>query len=120
MISQFLFDIASGRGYSDIMMQRLRRLTFGVVPLVVLILPLLTPMAYASPPDPSWIYGLYDGGDFDDVVVLVTSGAGVVELGAVVDVSTAPPPVSWLVPCSDRPVSTESPGSLHSRAPPAR
>ena len=102
------------------MLRRFRRLTFGVVPLVLLILPLLTPMAYASPPDPSWIHGLYDGGDFDDVVVLITSGAGVVELDAVVDVSPAPPPVCWPVPCSDRPVSTESPGSLHSRAPPVR
>jgi len=39
----------------------------------------LTPLAYASPPDPSWIRGLYDGGDFDDVVVFLTGGAGVVE-----------------------------------------
>jgi len=101
------------------MMCRLRRLTFGVAPFLFLVIPLLTPMAYASPPDPSWIHGLYDDGDFDDVVVLVTSGSGVVELTLLADVSPAPPPVSWSVQSSDRPVSTESPGSLHSRAPPA-
>jgi hypothetical protein len=39
----------------------------------------LTPLAYASPPDPSWIRGLYDGGDFDDIVVLLTGGTGIVE-----------------------------------------
>ena len=39
----------------------------------------LTPLAYASPPDPSWIRGLYDAGDFDDIVVLLTGGTGIVE-----------------------------------------
>ena len=39
----------------------------------------LTPLAYASPPDPSWIRGLYDGGDFDDVVVMLTGGTGIIE-----------------------------------------
>ena len=35
----------------------------------------LTPMAWASPIDPSWIKGVYDDGDFDDVVIYLTSGA---------------------------------------------
>jgi hypothetical protein len=34
----------------------------------------LTALAHASPPDPSWIAGLYDDGDLDDVVVSVTGG----------------------------------------------
>ena len=37
------------------------------------------PLAYASPPDPSWIWGLYDGADFDDVVGLLTSGSAVID-----------------------------------------
>jgi hypothetical protein len=44
--------------------------------LVVLILTapaLLLALAYASPPDPSWIPGIYDDADYDDVVTLVTS-----------------------------------------------
>jgi hypothetical protein len=43
------------------------------------VLIILTPLAYASPPDPSWIRGVYDGDDFDDVVVLLTSGMGIVD-----------------------------------------
>ena len=31
-------------------------------------------LAHASPPDPSWIPGIYDGADFDDVVLLLASG----------------------------------------------
>jgi len=101
-------------------MCRFRRLTFGLAPLLLLMIPLLTPMAYASPPDPSWIHGMYDGGDFDDVVVLVTSGAVVVELTLLAEASTTPPPVSWPVQDTDGPVSVASPGVLHSRAPPTR
>lgn len=33
----------------------------------------LAPLAYSSPPDPAWIAGIYDGEDFDDVVLAVTS-----------------------------------------------
>jgi hypothetical protein len=47
--------------------------------LIITAVVVLTPLAYATPPDPSWIRGLYDGGDFDDVVVFVTSGVGAIE-----------------------------------------
>jgi hypothetical protein len=32
-------------------------------------------LAYASPPDPVWIQGLYDDADYDDVVGLVVAAA---------------------------------------------
>jgi hypothetical protein len=32
---------------------------------------LLPPLAFASPPDPSWVAGFYDGADGDDIVSLV-------------------------------------------------
>src|SRR5262249_41263945 len=38
---------------------------------ILLTLILLPPIAFASPPDPSWIVGFYDGADGDDVVNLV-------------------------------------------------
>ena len=40
-----------------------------------LLVPLLclTPLAYASPPDQTWIGGFYDDADYDDVVLLATS-----------------------------------------------
>src|SRR5262249_11733519 len=42
------------------------------IPLPILLtLILLPPIAFASPPDPSWIVGFYDGADGDDVVNLV-------------------------------------------------
>src|SRR5262245_26465980 len=39
----------------------------------------IVPACHASPPDPSWIGGLYDNGDFDDVVLLITSNLGASE-----------------------------------------
>lgn len=44
---------------------------------IVLALILIAPIACASPPDPSWIAGIYDGADGDDVVTLVYETAGV-------------------------------------------
>ena len=38
---------------------------------VVLALILLPKIAFASPPDPSWIAGIYDGADGDDIVNVV-------------------------------------------------
>lgn len=38
---------------------------------IVLALILLPPLAFASPPDPSWVAGIYDGADGDDIVSLV-------------------------------------------------
>ena len=49
----------------------------GIVRLVWLLVTLmivLTPMAWASPTDPSWIKGIYDDGDFDDVVSYLILG----------------------------------------------
>jgi hypothetical protein len=45
-----------------------------VVWLLVALMIVLTPMAWASPIDPSWIGGVYDDRDFDDVVSYLTSG----------------------------------------------
>ena len=44
---------------------------------IALALILLPTLAFASPPDPSWVAGFYDGADGDDIVSLVyeTSGA---------------------------------------------
>jgi len=36
----------------------------------------LTPVAHASPPDQTWIAGLYDDTDFDDIVLLISSNLG--------------------------------------------
>ena len=43
----------------------------------------LPALAHASPPDPSWIPGVYDDADFDDVVTQVVSGTGSLTPGIV-------------------------------------
>ena len=36
----------------------------------------LVPLANASPPDPTWISGIYDDADFDDVILIIVSAVG--------------------------------------------
>ena len=78
----------------------------------------VTPLADASPPDPTWTVRLYDDADGDDIVVSLTSAAWVVELTPPVSliplfvaVPFAPPDRPHLV-CSD--IRPTPPG----RAPP--
>src|SRR5215472_976290 len=40
---------------------------------VVLLLLALLPLAHASPPDPTWIAGIYDDADLDEAVAAVTN-----------------------------------------------
>jgi len=56
---------------------------------IVMALLLLPAIAFASPPDPSWIAGIYDGADSDDVVTLVyeTAGVGAAWLGSALPLS---------------------------------
>src|SRR5262252_440746 len=46
-------------------------------PSLVVTLILIAPIAFASPPDPSWIAGIYDDADGDDVVTLGYETAGI-------------------------------------------
>src|SRR5215470_805389 len=46
------------------------RATSTLLPVIVALI-LLPAIALASPPDPSWIAGMYDGGDGDEIVILV-------------------------------------------------
>ena len=91
----------------------------GIVLLLLLVVAALTPMAYASPPDPSWIKGVYDDGDFDDVVMLVTSGTAMVELAPLVELQPLAPPGIMVVQSTDRLAPALTPASLRPRAPPA-
>ena len=79
---------------------------------------ILTPIAEASPPDSSWIRGMYDNDDFDDVIGLITFGSGLVaeivrvEIRPELHVLTA-----ILAPDGDR-VPSLSLASAQPRAPP--
>jgi hypothetical protein len=43
----------------------------------------LATLAHASPPDPSWIQGIYDDADHDDVIAFLTSQTGEVRAAPV-------------------------------------
>jgi len=48
----------------------------GVIALVLSAQAALSAFAFASPADPSWISGIYDDADYDDMVALATAGTG--------------------------------------------
>ena len=81
------------------------RPAFPVVTLLLLVaLSLLGPLSQASPPDPIWIGGLFDGGDTDDVVVAATSAEGATEgmaplTGAAVLLAAGPVPLPVSIAC---------------------
>jgi len=66
---------------------RLSRLPFSSIRIatflsIVVALILIVPIAFASPPDPSWIVGIYDGADGDDIMAFdyaPVAGVGVSE-----------------------------------------
>ena len=51
-----------------------------LVLLLLVCLFILTPFAYASPPDPTWVDGFFDDADGDDVVISISWAAWAVEL----------------------------------------
>jgi hypothetical protein len=57
----------------------------GLVLVLVALMLTLTGLAYASPPDPTWIVGLYDDDDFDNVVDYITSSSHIVVVPVLTD-----------------------------------
>jgi hypothetical protein len=47
-----------------------------IILLLVAVQWILLPLAYASPPDPTGIAGIWDDADRDDVILLATSSSG--------------------------------------------
>src|SRR5215470_2811994 len=78
----------------------------------------LTPLAYADPPDPTWILGCWDDNDFDDVVGYVTSATALLHTPVTCGVR-AKAPQKCLKPTPSRSVAGSIPHTVHSsRAPP--
>jgi hypothetical protein len=78
----------------------------------------VTALAHASPPDPIWIAGVYDGADLDDAVVAAASLEAAGNGPAPVLVGSLP--LIDFVPAEA--VSAGAPSSVHlshDRAPPA-
>jgi hypothetical protein len=58
--------------------------------LLILALVALCPVAHASPLDPTWIAGLWDNGDHDDLVFRVASMASAADMNLVVPLLPVP------------------------------
>ena len=86
---------------------------------LVVLLAATVPLAYASPPDPIWIGGVYDDDDLDDVVVLITWAVGIVESSPLDDARPVPAVVATLSLGDDAPALCQIRSSSQARAPPA-
>ena len=64
-----------------------------LTPFLLGVLVVLTPLAYATPLDPVWVSGYFDGDDNDDGVFLITSSTAT--LDAFPLCWWAPFPLSW-------------------------
>lgn len=84
-----------------------------------LLLASLPALAYGSPPDPSWIQGIYDDADYDDVVILATFASAHFAPDSVADPRPVAPLV-WILPeLTEAAVHGCPIGSALPRAPPA-
>ena len=87
--------------------------------LLVLVLGTLAPLAHASAPDPSWISGIYDGADYDDVVVLVTCATGAVSPLRIADLEPMLQMIGSLTQLPERAPVSLSAAAFLPRGPPA-
>jgi len=85
---------------------------------LLLVVTALVSLAYASPADPLWISGIYDAGDHDDVVWLVTH-TGMAQDCAQTSSLASPTLIGVLTIFSSSVHVPPRPPALHPRAPPA-
>ncbi len=86
---------------------------------LVLVMPATLPaLAYASPPDASSIYGIYDGADHDDVVTRVLSSSGSLGPDVPTDLLAIPLLLGTPPQSADRAPVTFSAPAVRPRAPP--
>src|SRR3989442_8060169 len=78
----------------------------------------LAPAGHASPPDQSWIPGLYDNSDFDDVILWITSNLGATQPSMVWSVRPVASVIGLLTPMAAEPRPLFPRSSVLSRAPP--
>jgi hypothetical protein len=91
----------------------------GLIILILAALATTSSLAYPSPPDPSWIPGIYDYADFDDVVGLATSETSLVGAEGAVILRLVPPTTSVEAPRLEPAIIRFPTAALHVRAPPA-
>ena len=84
------------------------------------VLAAISGLAYASPADPSWVSGVYDDADFDDVVGLVISAEALTITASPADLPLVPPGTSPPAPLRESAILRFPTPTLHARAPPHR
>ena len=90
-------------------------------PLILLLVGLmaaLAPLAQASPPDQTWLAGLYDNADYDDVILSITSAVSVIESQASPDIGCGQLVVESVSMRDEIPLPTAPFSSYATRAPP--
>lgn len=91
---------------------------------VVIILPLvaalgaLPPLAYAIPPDPTSVPGIWDGADHDDVAILATSSSGATDSHPQGDLTQGLGVAALIPPGAHASFLTALPASHAPRSPP--
>ena len=96
------------------MSKSVAQLVWLLVGLVVIV----APLAWATPLDPSWTKGMYDEGDFDDLLAYLTSGSAATYPAPVTDGSPVPTREVTVLLAPDLVVSGASGPSTAPRGPP--
>ena len=89
----------------------------GVLILLTLLVGLV-PLAYASPPDETWLSGLYDNADYDDVVIALTSAVGAADGTPTPDLAPTAEMIHTLRPTEPSAPESASRSPYRLRAPP--
>src|SRR5262245_30414262 len=88
--------------------------------LLCILISSLSSLAYASPPDPLWVHGVYDNADFDDVVCLIVANTGLADRAVSVEGRPDFVLIEAEVPRDDLSVMPFLLSSSQPRAPPTR
>ncbi len=89
--------------------------------LVIVLLALLiglAPLAYASPPDQTWLAGFYDNADYDDVILALTSFVGASDGTPAPDLGPTAEMIVTLRPAEPSPPAPAYRSPYRLRAPP--
>ena len=99
------------------MISLVRALASIVAALTICVIASLAPLAYADPPDPSWIDGFWDDDDYDNVVVMVLGASAIVDV-PLADAGPAWFPVAVVRSSEARALPTSLDETASPRAPP--
>jgi hypothetical protein len=77
----------------------------------------LAPLAYADPPDPSWINGIWDDDDYDAVVIMVLGTSATVDV-ALINCNPLWSPLATVLLLEARATAAAVDGTASPRAPP--